>query len=144
MTEDSIGSRIKSLREASKMTCGELGGILGMSEASIRDIESGKMMNLKSDALRALCETFNVFPSLLLYDSDEDFWKRVMNLGSGGGDYLAMFLKNPMAPKVLNDEIGEKGIGILGDLTRLNQSGICRAKTLIDDLLKISEYNKET
>ena len=144
MTEESIGARIKALRESRKMTHGELGAALGMSEAAVRDIESGKPLDLKSDALRALCETFNVFPRILLYDSDEDFWRRAMNFGSGGGDYLATFLKTPMGPRVLNEEIGEEGTSMLGALVRLNERGIGRAKTLVDDLLKISDYRKGT
>lgn len=144
MTDESVGDRIKALRESHKMTHEELGTALGMSEAAVRDIESGKSLNLKSDTLRALCETFNVFPRILLYDNDEDFWRKVMNFGSGGCDYLATFLKSPMGPKVLNCEIGDKGASVLESLVRLNESGVNRAKTLIDDLLKISDYNKET
>ena len=142
MAEESIGSRIKTLRESRKMTHEELGAAIGMSGEAVRDIESGKALNLKSDALRALCETFNVFPRVLLYDTDEDFWRRAMDFGAGGGGYLATFLKSPMGPAVLNDEIGEKGVSVLGDLTRLNASGIARAKTLVSDLLKISEYSR--
>ena len=142
MTEDSVGARIKALRESHKMTHEELGAAIGMSGSTVKDIESGKGLNLRADTLRALCETFNVFPRVLLYDTDEEFWRRAMDFGGEGGGYLATFLKSPMGPKVLHEEIGENGVNVLGSLTRLNASGISRAKTLIGDLLKISEYSK--
>ena len=144
MIEKSIGSRIRNLRESRNMTKGELGAILGMDEDAVGEIESEKGPVLGADVLRSLCETFGVYPRFLLYDTDEEFWKRAMGFGEGGGGYIAGFLDTPMGPAVLREEIGEEGIGVLKDLTRLSPDGVCRAKTLVDDLLKIADYRKGT
>ena len=144
MIEKSIGSRIKNLRESRNMTKRELGVILGMDEDTVGKIESENGPVLGADTLRSLCETFGVYPRFLLYDTDEEFWRRAMNFGEGGGGYIAGFLDTPMGPTVLREEIGEEGIGVLKDLTRLSPNGIYRAKTLVSDLLKISDYKKGT
>ena len=131
------------MRLARNMTQDELGALLGMGPEDVEEMETAENLNLDSNAIRTLCETFNVYPSLFVYDSDREFWERAMNFNSKGAEgYVLRFLNNPMAPVILGQELGESGFGILDMLTEINSEGVDRTKTYIEDLVRIDEYRK--
>ena len=125
------------------MTQEELGAILGVQKSAVQKIESGRSSNLCADKIRALCETFNTFPSKFLYDTDEDFWARVMEFKEGQeSNHVADFMKDAVASKILDQELGMGGFRMFHGLVRLNEEGVERVRSYVDDLTKIKEYRK--
>lgn len=138
-----IGETIKGLRLARNMTQGELGALLGTGPEGVEEMETAESLNLDSNAIRTLCETFNVFPSLFVYESDRQFWEDAMRIGQQDTEgYVSAFLRSPMAPDVVGQELGESGFSVLHMLTEINHDGVDRTKAYIEDLVRIDEYRK--
>ena len=138
-----IGSKIRGMRLARNMTQDKLGALLGIGPEDVEEMETAESLNLDSHAIRTLCETFNAFPSLFIYESDRQFWEDAMKIGEQDIEgYVSTFLNNPMAPFVLSQELGESGFGVLNMLTEINHEGVDRTREYVADLIRIDEYRK--
>ena len=125
------------------MTQDELGALLGTGAEGVEEMETTSNLNLDSKTIRILCETFNTFPREFVYDSEREFWERAMKLGGQeAGDYVSSFLSTPVAPDVVNRELGESGFGMLGMLMEVNYEGVSRVREYVEDLIRIDEYLK--
>ena len=125
------------------MTQEELGAILGVQKSAVQKIESGMTANLCADKIRGLCETFNTFPSKFLYDTDEDFWIRVMNFKEGEeSNYIADFMRDAATNRIMDKELGMNGFKMFHSLLRLNDEGVNQVRLYVEDLTKIEDYRK--
>lgn len=146
--EEALGGRVKFLRESRGMSQEELGAILGLNKRAVEGIESGRSSNIRADKIKLLCETFHEYPGFLLYGHGHGYWERLLNSKArpesspadalNGGSILLMIRK------AVEETLGSEGVSLLNNIRQLNEAGQIRAKTLIDDLLKISEYRKGT
>lgn len=66
-----IGNRIKTAREANKMTQEELGKILGLNKSSIQRYEAGKIQKIKLPILENIAFILHVNPSWLALKTDD-------------------------------------------------------------------------
>lgn len=145
-----IGRRIKALRESRGMTREDLGGILGMDEQAVRELESGDDDDIRVGTIKCLCETFREYPGFLLYGHGHVHWSRMFektvglngeSSDKGGLNSSGMMV---MIGKTIESALGEKGLSLIHSVTVLNDSGLARAKSLVDDLLKIGDYREKT
>ncbi|WP_279193874.1 helix-turn-helix domain-containing protein [Holdemania massiliensis] len=81
-----IGDRVKMIRESLKMSQEEFGGKIGITRASISNIEKG-LRNMSDQTLKSICREFNV----------DFFWLR-----DGLGE---MFME---APETIVDELADE------------------------------------
>jgi len=69
---ETMGNRIKTLRESRKLTQEEMGKIVGISGASISQWESGAIKNLRPENFLRFCAYFNVDPYWVVFGADGD------------------------------------------------------------------------
>ena len=146
MATESIGTRVRALRESHGMSQEQLGAILGMSETAVEGLESGKDHNLRASDIKLLCETFREYPGYLLYGNTLEYWNNLFSSSAGDGkgpqgiiDGTSITL---MIKKEVENTLGAEGIFLLDSIRQLNEAGQKRAKALIGDLLKIEDYRK--
>ncbi len=139
----SIGDRIRDLRLSRGMTREQLGAIMGMGADAVELMEESTVPDLGADEIRHLSETFHAYPRTFLYGSDEEFFTKAFDLGSGSIDIVGSFLATPIASRLLGTDVGAGAFEALMGITRLNAEGIDRAVSLIDELGKVAAYRKE-
>lgn len=146
MAAGHIGTRIKTLRESRGMSRKQLGSILGMSELAVQGIESGRNDNLRADKIKLVCETFHEHPGFLLYGRSHDHWKKLLPSKAESEEQASDGLAGSNIPFILKraieDFVGKDALYLLENIKQLNAAGQNRARTLIDNLLKIREYRK--
>lgn len=147
MATESIGTRVRVLRESHGMSQERLGAILGMSETAVKSLESGKDNNLRANDIKLLCETFREYPGYLLYGNTLDYWNNLFSSSAGDGKEPSGIIDGTsitlMIKKEVENTLGAEGIFLLDSIRQLNEAGQKRAKVLIGDLLKIEEYRIE-
>lgn len=84
--ENRIGDRVKMIRDSLKLSQEEFGSKIGITRASISNIEKG-LRNMSEQTLKSICREFNV----------NFFWLR-----DGNGD---MFME---APETIVDELADE------------------------------------
>ena len=90
----SIGFRIKSAREAKKMTQEELGAACGTTKQSIFKYETGIVTNIPLDRLEKIAEILDVSPAFLMGWEDHipvperDPLSNIVKLAGRDGRYL--------------------------------------------------------
>lgn len=138
-----IGRRIKELRESQGLTQEELGEAMGgLGKAAVQKIEAGKT-NVGADKIKVLCRIFKVLPSSLLFDSFLEFWRETFGIRLDENDpYLADMKTLTTLNAVAEARFGRKGAALLHNIDSLNEEGIERATTYVNDLTKIKEYRK--
>jgi transcriptional regulator with XRE-family HTH domain len=67
---DSMGSRIRTLREARGMSQTELAKIIGVSRGGVAQWELGVVTNIRLQAFIKLCDTLGTDPQYLIYGND--------------------------------------------------------------------------
>ena len=121
----------------------ELGSILGIKEKAVEEIESGREANIRADEIKLLCETFRELPGALLYGRDYNYWEQLSEPDARTGkDALGDREMIFMVEGAMEGMLGAMGLTLMQDVRLLNDMGMRRAKALIEDLLKIEEYQK--
>ncbi len=67
---ESMGSRIKTLREARGMSQSELAKIVGVSRGGVAQWELGIVTNIRLQAFIKLCDTLGTDPQYLIYGNE--------------------------------------------------------------------------
>lgn len=73
LTDEQIGAIIKQRRLEKKLTQGELGKKIGVGGACVQKWESGRVTNIKRNALKKLAEVLELNPAVLIGYNTEDF-----------------------------------------------------------------------
>lgn len=68
---DSIGQRIKKLREGHNLSLDELGRICGVSAQAVHQWESGVTGNIKLEPFLKLCAYFAIDPYVLVFPDEK-------------------------------------------------------------------------
>ena len=69
---ESMGDRIRTLRESRKLTQEDMGKIVGISGAAISLWESDQTKNLRPENFLRFCAYFNVDPYWVVFGADGD------------------------------------------------------------------------
>lgn len=69
---ETIGSRVKALRESQRLKQGELAGKLKISQSALSQIENGKTASLSGDVLAKLCAELTTTADFILHGSDTE------------------------------------------------------------------------
>jgi len=72
-----MGERIKTLRESRKLTQEELGKIVGISGASVSQWESGATKGIRPENFLRFCDYFSVDPYWLVFGPSGDPQKHI-------------------------------------------------------------------
>lgn len=124
----SIGKRIKELRKSINMTQEELGELLGVKKAAVQKYENETIINLKIDTLRKLSEIFEVAPSYIMgctkFDDEYDL------------DKIKEEIK-------FIESLEDKQREIFLMIKQLNDEGINKILTVIEDLNEIPKYKSQ-
>lgn len=113
-----VGERIKQHRLEKGWTQEELGKHLGVGKAAIQKYESGQVQNLKSSAIKTLCELFDARPFDFIFDDfDYDEKPEIQIINTKKDNLLKMF-------------------------TTLNATGQQKIIDYAADLSEISKYRK--
>lgn len=68
---ETMGERIRTLRESRRLSQDQLGGIVGVSGASISQWENGATKYIRPENFLKLCAYFGVDPYWLVFGKDE-------------------------------------------------------------------------
>ena len=64
-----LGSKIKRARKAKGLTQEELGNLLGVKKSAIAKYENGRVINLKQDIIKKLCDVLELSPADLILEN---------------------------------------------------------------------------
>ena len=88
-----LGLKIKKARKAKGLTQDELGNMLGLKKSAIAKYENGRVINLKQETIKKLCEVLDLSPSDLLLDSEITAETEIQNKTTTKGDVLDVILR---------------------------------------------------
>lgn len=135
---ETIGQRIKRLRQANGWSQEELGKKINLRRAAINKIETGTTTNLKQSHIIGLAEAFQVSPiEIMGWDTNESssFTYQLETLAPIHGE--------PSLLKInLENELGEDGIACIYNLLHLNKIARVRIYQYAKDLLDTNNYLK--
>lgn len=127
---NSMGDRIKFLREQCGMTQEELGEKIGVQKSAIRKYEKGSVENIKRSSIKIMADLFGVSPCYLMgWDEDEGKIKELSE--------EVKFIEK------IQTQYGKEAIQILSAFVQLNDSGKQKALENIQDLLEVPKYRKD-
>lgn len=69
---ETMGDRIRTLREARTLSQEDLGQIIGISGAAVSQWESGATRNIRPENFLRFCAHFNVDPYWVVFGADGD------------------------------------------------------------------------
>ena len=135
---ETIGQRIKRLRQANGWSQEELGRKINLRRAAINKIETGTTANLKQSHIIGLAEAFQISPiEIMGWDINESspFTHQL--------EPLPPIYKEPSLLNLnLEDELGEEGIACIYNLLHLNKIARVRIYQYTKDLLDTNNYLK--
>lgn len=70
LMDETMGGRIRGLRESRKMSQDDLGRVLGITGAAVSQWESDATKNIKPDNLLMFCSLFSADPYWLVFGAD--------------------------------------------------------------------------
>ena len=127
---NSMGDRIKFLREQCGMTQEELGEKIGVQKSAIRKYEKGSVENIKRSSIKIMADLFGVSPCYLMgWDEDEGKIKELSE--------EVKFIEK------IQTQYGKEAIQMLSAFVQLNDVGKQKALENIQDLLEVPKYRKE-
>lgn len=125
-----MGERIRYLRESINMTQDELGDLLGVQKSAIAKYENGKVENIKRSAIKKMADVFGVSACYLMgFDEDEDKVK--------------VLSKQVTLLQAVQDQWGKEAVKALSILNELNEEGLKKALSTLEDLSEIPKYRKD-
>lgn len=125
-----MGERIRYLRESINMTQDELGDLLGVQKSAIAKYENGKVENIKRSAIKKMADVFGVSACYLMgFDEDEDAVKTLS--------------KQVTLLQAVQDQWGKEAVKALSILNELNEEGLKKALSALEDLSEIPKYRKD-
>ena len=71
-----LGIKIKKARKAKGLTQDDLGNMLGLKKSAIAKYECGRVVNLKQETIKKLCEVLDLSPDDLILDHEEVIVKK--------------------------------------------------------------------
>lgn len=66
-----LGAKIKKARKAKGLTQDDLGNMLGLKKSAIAKYECGRVVNLKQETIKKLCDILDLSPDDLILDHDD-------------------------------------------------------------------------
>jgi transcriptional regulator with XRE-family HTH domain len=78
-----MGDRIKLLREAKGLSQLDVGKVVGVSKQAVSQWESGQTANVKLQTFLRLCEVLGAKPEYLIFGADRDAAGRIRSRPSG-------------------------------------------------------------
>ena len=125
-----MGERIKYCRESINMTQDELGEILGVQKSAIAKYENGKVENIKRSTIKKMADVFGVSACYLMeFDEDEE---RVKTLS-----------KEVALLQSIQDHFGKAAVQALSILNELNEEGLKKALSALEDISEVPKYRKD-
>lgn len=70
-----LGAKIKKARKAKGLTQDDLGNMLGLKKSAIAKYECGRVVNLKQETIKKLCDILDLSPDDLILDHDDTIKK---------------------------------------------------------------------
>lgn len=125
-----MGEKIRYLRESLDMSQEELGLLLGVQKSAVAKYENGKVENIKRSTIKKMAEVFNVSACYLMgFDEDEE---KVETLS-----------RQVTLLQAVQDQWGKEAVKALSILNELNEEGVKKAISSLEDLSEIPKYRKE-
>ena len=134
-----VGTRIKKLRQEKGMTQEELGNLLGITKSAVQKIESGKT-ELTADRIRCLCRIFKIYPRFFVYDSEIEYIHDLF--GEPNPFEVEHFMKYPKIPYV-EHVISQDMLSIMRLVIALNHDGRKRLFEYAQVLSKVSDFKRD-
>ena len=112
------------------MTQDELGEILGVQKSAIAKYENGKVENIKRSTIKKMADVFGVSACYLMeFDEDEE---RVKTLS-----------KEVALLQSIQDHFGKAAVQALSILNELNEEGLKKALSALEDISEVPKYRKD-
>ena len=125
-----MGEKIRYLRESLDMSQEDLGLLLGVQKSAVAKYENGKVENIKRSTIKKMAEVFNVSACYLMgFDEDEE---KVETLS-----------RQVTLLQAVQDQWGKEAVKALSILNELNEEGVKKAISSLEDLSEIPKYRKE-
>ena len=71
-----LGAKIKKARKAKGLTQDDLGNMLGLKKSAIAKYECGRVVNLKQETIKKICEVLDLSPDDLILDHEKVIVKK--------------------------------------------------------------------
>lgn len=88
-----LGTKIKKARKAKGLTQDDLGNMLGLKKSAIAKYECGRVVNLKQETIKKLCDILDLSPDDLILDHDDTLKKEDEEKNTPQGDVLDVILR---------------------------------------------------
>jgi len=88
-----LGAKIKKARKAKGLTQDDLGNMLGLKKSAIAKYEHGRVVNLKQETIKKLCDILDLSPDDLILDHDDTIKKEDEEKTTPQGDVLDVILR---------------------------------------------------
>ena len=88
-----LGTKIKKARKAKGLTQDDLGNMLGLKKSAIAKYECGRVVNLKQETIKKLCDILDLSPDDLILDHDDTLKKEDEEKTTPQGDVLDVILR---------------------------------------------------
>lgn len=88
-----LGAKIKKARKAKGLTQDDLGNMLGLKKSAIAKYEHGRVVNLKQETIKKLCDILDLSPDDLILDQDDTIKKEDEEKTTPQGDVLDVILR---------------------------------------------------
>ena len=88
-----LGAKIKKARKAKGLTQDDLGNMLGLKKSAIAKYEHGRVVNLKQETIKKLCDILDLSPNDLILDHDDTTKKEDEEKTTPQGDVLDVVLR---------------------------------------------------
>jgi len=125
-----MGERIRYCRESINMTQDELGLLLGVQKSAVAKYENGKVENIKRSTIKKMADVFGVSACYLMgFDEDEDKVKTIS--------------KEVALLQAIQDHWGKEAVKALSILNELNEEGLKKAISSLEDISELQKYRKE-
>ena len=88
-----LGEKIKKARKAKGLTQDDLGNMLGLKKSAIAKYECGRVINLKQETIKKLCEVLELSPTDLILDCEDSNKKEDENNNAPQREVLEVILR---------------------------------------------------
>ncbi len=113
MTNEEIGSRIKSERESQGMTLKDVADKIGVATSTIQRYEAGAIQKIKLPVIEAIAKNLGVNPAWLVGKSDDKRLPKSKRMDDDAAYYL-----DEETRKIAQDIYEDKDLRILMDASR--------------------------